>query len=51
VERIREEINKCLMFDTKKTLRILISPDFGLLFNEVFNERTKIWLEATTKEK
>ena len=48
-ERIREEIYKCFKFDTVKTMEYLM--DYDYIREEVFNERTKLWLKPTTEEK
>lgn len=47
VERIREEMNRCFMFDTLATLKML--SDFTLLRDHVFS-RGDLRLEATMKK-
>lgn len=48
VERIREELNRCYLFDTKKTFHLMMNYD--LIFDFIFEEMG-IKLEATTKSK
>lgn len=50
-ERIREEIYKCFKHDMHKTLRRLTSEDYKYLYEEIFNERTGIWLKPTMEAK
>ena len=50
-ERIREEIYKCFKHDMHKTLKILTSEDYKYLYEEIFNERTGIWLKPTMEAK
>lgn len=50
-ERIREEIFKCFRFDMHKTLGLLTSSSYKYLYEEIFNDRTKIWLKPTMEEK
>ncbi len=47
VERIREELNRCFVFDTKKTFHKMMNYD--LLFDFIFGEM-KLKLESTMKE-
>lgn len=46
-ERIREELYKCFIFDTHKTIKIL--NQYPTLFNYIF-DKTNIWLCPTTKQ-
>jgi Probable RNA and SrmB- binding site of polymerase A len=48
-ERIREELDKCFKFDFHKTIKFL--QEYPLLWDEFFNDRTKIWLKPTMEEK
>jgi tRNA nucleotidyltransferase (CCA-adding enzyme) len=50
-ERIREEIFKCFKHDMHKTLDLLKSDYYKYLYEEIFNDRTKIWLKPTMEEK
>ena len=48
-ERIREEVYKCFKHDSAGT--IFFFSFYGLLANEIFNERTGIWLKPTMEAK
>ena len=48
-ERIREEVYKCFKHDTHSA--IFFFSFYSLLSNEVFNERTGIWLKPTMEAK
>jgi tRNA nucleotidyltransferase/poly(A) polymerase len=50
-ERIREEIYKCFKHDMHETVTRLTSEHYRYLYEEIFNERTKIWLKPTMEEK
>lgn len=50
-ERIREEIYKCFQHDMHETLRLLMSDHYKYLYQEIFNDRTKLWLKPTSEEK
>lgn len=47
-ERIREELDKCFRFDFHKTMKFL--QEYPLLWDEFFNDRTKLWLKPTMEE-
>jgi tRNA nucleotidyltransferase/poly(A) polymerase len=48
-ERIREEMYKCFKHDTVITMAMLM--EYNYLRDEVFNDRTKLWLKPTNEEK
>ena len=48
-ERIREEVHKCFKHDS--AVAVFFFSFYGLLANEVFNERTGIWLKPTMEAK
>lgn len=50
-ERIREEIFKCFRFNMHKTLDKLMTDNYKYLYEEIFNERTGIWLKPTMEAK
>lgn len=50
-ERIREEIYKCFKHDMHETIDRLTSRHYKYLYDEIFNERTKIWLKPTMEDK